>query len=144
MPRRRGASRRSPFGSRLLGPRDQSPRGLRIRIQVLLTVLLLSTNVIGVVLVFAINIWVIPSPPPTHGMVLALAIAVPVYVAAAVVVGTVWGTTRLTGRAALGDRPHDRPGPHPARAWAAGADGAHLRAGSRCGPPGRSCSRCSR
>lgn len=97
MPRRRGASRRSPFGSRLLGPRDQSPRGLRIRIQLLLTVLLLSTNVIGVVLVFAINVWVIPSPPPTHGMILALAIAVPVYVAVAVVVGTVWGTTSSLG-----------------------------------------------
>lgn len=70
---------------------------LRIRIQVLLTVLLLTTNVIGVVLVFAINVWVIPSPPPTGGMVLALAIAVPVYVAAAVVVGTIWGTTSSLG-----------------------------------------------
>lgn len=97
MPRRRGTSRRSPFGSRLLGPRDQSPRGLRIRIQLLLTVLLLTTNVIGVVLVFAINIWVIPSPPPTHGMIVALAIAVPVYVFTAVVIGTVWGTTSSLG-----------------------------------------------
>lgn len=97
MPRRDRLARRSPFGSRLLGPRDQAPRALRIRIQLLLTVLLLTTNVIGVVLVFAINIWVIPSPPPTHGMVVALAIAVPVYVFTAVVVGTVWGTTSSLG-----------------------------------------------
>ncbi|KRC53643.1 MULTISPECIES: adenylate/guanylate cyclase domain-containing protein [unclassified Nocardioides] len=91
------AARRSPFGSRLLGPRDQSPRGLRIRIQLLLTFLLIITNVIGVVLVFAISIWVIPSPPPTDAMVVALAIAVPVYVAVAVAVGTAWGTTTSLG-----------------------------------------------
>lgn len=87
------AGRRAPFGSRLLGPRDQSPRRLRIRIQVLLTVLLLSTNVIGALVVFAIGTWAIPSPSPNRAMTIALAIAIPVYVLLAVLVGTFWGTT---------------------------------------------------
>ncbi|TWG90040.1 adenylate cyclase [Nocardioides sp. J9] len=92
----RGAStgpRRSPFGSRLLGPRDQPPRRLRIRIQLLLTVLLVGTNLIGALVVFVINTWAIPSPAPNRDMVVALAIAIPTYVVLAAAVGTVWGTT---------------------------------------------------
>ncbi|TNM41963.1 adenylate/guanylate cyclase domain-containing protein [Nocardioides albidus] len=90
----RASSRpRSPFGSRLLGPRDQGPRQLRVRIQVLLTVMLVTTNLVGALVVFVINTWAIPSPPPTRGMVLALAIAIPTYVVAAAIVGAIWGTT---------------------------------------------------
>ncbi|MCX6401877.1 MAG: adenylate/guanylate cyclase domain-containing protein [Propionibacteriales bacterium] len=85
--------RRSPFGSRLLGPRDQPPRRLRIRVQLLLTIMLVSTNVVGALVVFVINTWAIPSPGPTTEMVVALAIAIPTYVAAAVVIGAIWGTT---------------------------------------------------
>lgn len=93
MPRGTLSSRRSPFGSRLLGPRDQGPRQLRIRIQLLLTVLLVSTNLIGALVVFVVNTWAIPSPSPNKEMVIALAIAIPTYVFAAAAVGAIWGTT---------------------------------------------------
>ncbi len=59
----------------------------------LLTVLLLSTNVIGALVVFAIGTWAIPSPSPNRAMTIALAISIPVYVLLAVLVGTFWGTT---------------------------------------------------
>lgn len=93
MPRRSPSPRRSPFGSRILGPRDQQPRRLRIRIQVLLTVLLVGTNLIGALVVFVINTWAIPSPAPNREMVIALAIAIPTYVFVAAAIGAVWGTT---------------------------------------------------
>ncbi|GAA4818556.1 adenylate/guanylate cyclase domain-containing protein [Nocardioides caeni] len=93
MPRRTPSARRSPFGSRLLGPRDQAPRALRIRIQVLLTVMLMATHVIGAVVVWAVSTWAVPTPPPRGAMLVALAIGVPAYVLFAVVVVTIWGTT---------------------------------------------------
>ncbi|TQK69041.1 adenylate/guanylate cyclase domain-containing protein [Nocardioides sp. SLBN-35] len=93
MPRGTASRRRSPFGSRVLGPRDQEPRQLRVRIQVLLTVLLVGTNLIGALVVFVINTWAIPSPGPNREMVIALAIAIPTYVFVAAAIGAVWGTT---------------------------------------------------
>ena len=80
------------YGSVLLGPAEQSPRQLRVRIQTLLTVLLVATNLIGAGIVFVLSTLVIPSPPLDQGSVLALAIGVPVYVGVAIFVGTVWGT----------------------------------------------------
>jgi adenylate cyclase len=85
--------RRNPFGSRLLGTADQSVRALRIRVQLLLTGLLVTTNVVGAGVVVVISSVVIPAPEATHGTVLSLAIAAPVYVAVAVVLGAVLGTT---------------------------------------------------
>ena len=61
--------------------------------QLLLTIMLVGTNVVGALVVFVINTWAIPSPSPTTEMVVALAIAIPTYVAAAVVIGAIWGTT---------------------------------------------------
>ncbi|WP_309648707.1 adenylate/guanylate cyclase domain-containing protein [Nocardioides sp.] len=87
-----GARRRNPFGSRLLGAVDQSARALRIRVQVLLTLLLVTTNLIGAGLVFLISSFMVPAPRPSAATVVALAIAVPVYVAVAVVVGASVGT----------------------------------------------------
>jgi adenylate cyclase len=98
--RARGAARgsargaRSPFGSRLLGPADQSVRALRIRVQVLLTALLVSTNLVGAGVVVVVSTVVIPAPDPTFGTVLSLAIAVPVYVVVAVVIGAFAGTRK--------------------------------------------------
>jgi adenylate cyclase len=89
----RARGRSNPFGSRLLGPADQSVRALRIRVQVLLTALLVATNVVGAGVVVVISTVVIPAPSPTFGTVLSLAIAVPVYVLVAVVVGAFVGTT---------------------------------------------------
>jgi class 3 adenylate cyclase len=80
------------YGSVLLGPADQSPRQLRVRIQVLLTVLLVGTNLIGAGIVFVLSSLVIPSPSAERGTVLSLAIGVPVYVGVAVFVGATWGT----------------------------------------------------
>ncbi|GAB3662509.1 adenylate/guanylate cyclase domain-containing protein [Nocardioides korecus] len=80
------------YGSILLGPAEQQPRRLRVRVQVLLTVLLLGTNAIGAGIVLVLSALVIPSPPVNHATFLLLAIGVPVYVALALLVGTVWGT----------------------------------------------------
>lgn len=80
------------FGSVLLGPADQSTRRLRIRVQLLLTVLLVGTNLAGAGIVFVLSTLVIPSPAPEHDSVLALWIAVPVYVGVAIAVGAGWGT----------------------------------------------------
>lgn len=82
----------SAYGSALLGSEHQGTRRMRVRIQVLLTALLLSTNVIGAGLVFVLSALVIPGPSANAATVLSLAIGVPVYVAVAVAVGTVWGT----------------------------------------------------
>lgn len=92
MPRPTPAVKRSPFGSRILGPAQQGPRQLRIRIQVLLTLVLLSTNMLGAAVVFVVNTFAVPAPDPQTDMKVALAISVPTYVAAAAVVGVIWGT----------------------------------------------------
>ena len=88
MPRREPAA----FGSVLLGPADQPAARLRVRIQMLLTVLLMGTNLLGVVVVALLSILVIPSPRPDEQTLLALRIVVPVYVAVAIFVGAAWGT----------------------------------------------------
>ena len=82
----------SVFGSVLLGPAEQGTRRLRVRIQVLLTVLLVGTNLVGAAIVFILATLVIPSPAPESDTLLALTIAVPVYVGVAIFVGSVWGT----------------------------------------------------
>lgn len=86
------ASQRAPFGSALLGPVGQSPRKLRVRIQLLLTFALIITHLIGAVVVFVISVFVLPSNDLDRDTEVTLAIAVPTYVAAAVVVGGFWGT----------------------------------------------------
>ncbi len=91
-------SRRTPFGSRLLGSADQSARALRVRVQVLLTLLLVTTNVIGAVVVVVISQFVVPTPAPTGRTVVGLSIAIPTYVGLAVLGGAVAGT-RTTLRA---------------------------------------------
>ncbi|MDP2775031.1 MAG: hypothetical protein Q8O61_15875, partial [Nocardioides sp.] len=85
--------RRNPFGSRLLGAADQSALALRIRVQVLLTGLLVMTNLVGAALVIVISYFVVPAPAPNARTVVALAIAIPIYVTVAVVIGTAVGTT---------------------------------------------------
>ena len=97
-PTRRGPRRSAPFGARILGRADQSARALRIRVQLLLTLMLVTTNVIGAVLVFVIAYLVVPAPEATAATVVSLAIGVPSYVLVAVVVGA-WVGTRLSLRA---------------------------------------------
>ncbi|WP_374999883.1 adenylate/guanylate cyclase domain-containing protein [Aeromicrobium sp. CTD01-1L150] len=79
-------------GARLLGSPTQSTRSLRVRIQLLLTVLLVITNVIGAGIVLILRLWVLPGGRPNEAYALSLAIATPVYVGVAVVVGATVGT----------------------------------------------------
>jgi adenylate cyclase len=89
---------RAPFGSVLLGGTDQSPRRLRVRIQLLLTGLLVVTHVIGACVVLVLSAFVLPTRSLNHASVVSLAISVPTYVGVAVVVGGFWGTiTSLRG-----------------------------------------------
>lgn len=83
----------SAYGSVLLGTERQAPRRLRLRVQVLLTVLLVATNVIGAGVVFVLSALVVPAPAANRGTFLSLAIGVPAYVGVAIVVGVLWGTT---------------------------------------------------
>ncbi|CAB4701967.1 MAG: HAMP domain-containing protein [Actinobacteria bacterium] len=82
-----------PYGSLLLGPLHQSPRALRIRVQLLLTVVLLTTHVVGSGVVVALTAWVLPQPTTSRSMGIALAISVPTYVLMALIVGAVIGTS---------------------------------------------------
>ncbi len=88
------ASRRAAFGSWLLGPVDQTPQQLRVRVQLLLTTLLITTNVIGAAVVAALSLVIIPGAAPNRTMTFALLIAIPVYVLVAVVFGATYGTLR--------------------------------------------------
>lgn len=90
----RPAGSAAPFGSRLLGSTGTSRRRLRIRVQVLLTLLLIVTNVIGAVIVVGILLLIRPDTPVERDYLLASFIAVPTYVVAAVVIGAAIGTGR--------------------------------------------------
>ncbi|WP_323793153.1 HAMP domain-containing protein, partial [Nocardioides sp.] len=85
-------AKQEPFGSRLLGTAELSPRRLRVRVQLILTWLLVTTNLIGAGVVVVISSFVLPQPAPSDATVLSLAIAVPVYVLVAVVLGIAIGT----------------------------------------------------
>lgn len=101
------------FESALLGSADQTVRQLRLRVQVLLTVLLITTNVIGAVVVLALGFLIIPGEDPNPEFSRAMLIATPLYVLIAVVVGSIYGTvtTVRSLRWALAERaptPQDR------------------------------------
>lgn len=85
----------APLGSRLLGDTSESPRRRRVRVQILLTIFLLGSNLIGAVIVGALVSVVVPGPDvlvPKYWWVNF--IVIPVYVALAFIVGVLWGTTR--------------------------------------------------
>ena len=136
------------FGSVLLGPADQSTQRLRVRIQLLLTVLLVTTNLVGAAIVVILYTLVIPSTPPNHNTVLALKVAVPIYIAVAILIGSLWGTAAGLRPPPLGLRgpdPH-RPGAAPGSRGAVVPDQApgrpvvrrhdpvHPARGARCSP----------
>ncbi|WP_350276022.1 adenylate/guanylate cyclase domain-containing protein [Kribbella sp. HUAS MG21] len=89
--------KRRPFGSWLLGPADQSPRRLRVRLQILMTTFSIGTNLIGALVVFVLAVFVLPGPPLVDRLQLFDAIAIPAYFLVAVAIGCVW-STRLTRR----------------------------------------------
>ncbi|KQY55948.1 hypothetical protein ASD11_15810 [Aeromicrobium sp. Root495] len=82
----------SAFGSLLLGTADQGTRRLRVRVQVLLTVLLIVTNVVGAVVVAALTVVIIPGEEINHEFGIAMTIATPTYVLVAVLFGATYGT----------------------------------------------------
>lgn len=75
--------------ARALGPEGQDLAALRPRIQILLTLLLVVTNVIGAIVVAALNYLIIPGGGPSAELASALVIATPLYVMAAVIIGAV-------------------------------------------------------
>ncbi|WP_198412615.1 adenylate/guanylate cyclase domain-containing protein [Nocardioides mangrovicus] len=81
-----------PFGSWLLGPTGQGAKRLRVRVQVLLTFLILGDNIIGAVIASLFAAYVLPSPAPTPAVRTALLLLVPAYVLLAGAVGVVVGT----------------------------------------------------
>ena len=86
-----------PFGSWLLGPADQSPRMLRLRVQTLMTTSSIVTNLVGASVVFILAVFVLPGPPSNHALHLVHTIVIPIYFVVAVLVGSLW-STRLARR----------------------------------------------
>lgn len=103
-------TRSRPFGTRLLGPANAEVGSLRVRIQVLLTLTIVATNVVGAVSATLLIAFVIPShSSPDTPIIVANAIAIPLYVALAVGVGIAWGTGRIVSslRWAIAEREPD-------------------------------------
>ncbi|WP_145238908.1 adenylate/guanylate cyclase domain-containing protein [Prescottella equi] len=90
---RRSAS--TPLGSRLLGTPSEAPRMRRIRVQTLLTTSLLGANLVGAAVVAILVTYVVPGPMMLDDEFRFLNfVFVPVYLAVALLVGTVRGTRR--------------------------------------------------
>jgi adenylate cyclase len=84
-----------PFGLGVLGRPGEPGHVLRARVQTLLTLAVVSANVIGALVVVALGLWIVPGrgldDSERHGLLMIL---VPAYIVVAVVVGVVWGTRR--------------------------------------------------
>ncbi|WP_433660830.1 adenylate/guanylate cyclase domain-containing protein [Nocardia sp. CA-128927] len=81
------------FGSRLLGPVDESSGMRRLRVQLLLTIPLVSANLAGMAVTFALIGFVLPGPTIfTRELLLLDVVATPLYSALALLVGMWWGT----------------------------------------------------
>ncbi|TCO28343.1 adenylate cyclase [Kribbella steppae] len=101
---------RRPFGSWLLGPVDQSPRVLRLRLRVLMMTFSIGSNLIGAAVVFVLAVFVLPGPPLVDQLQMLEAIIIPAYFLVAVVIGCFWSTrmTRRVTRWVDEDRPATR------------------------------------
>ncbi|MGF7125199.1 adenylate/guanylate cyclase domain-containing protein [Rhodococcus sp. BE178] len=85
----------TPLGSRLLGTPSETPRIRRIRVQTLLTTSLLGANLVGATVVAVLVTFVVPGPELLEPKFRFLNfVFVPVYLAVALIVGTIMGTTR--------------------------------------------------
>jgi adenylate cyclase len=83
------------FGSWLLGKSTESPARRRVRIQVILTVFILATNMLGIGIAILLVTVVFPVPSIFSDAPLWIALAVsPAYTALALAVGTFWITRR--------------------------------------------------
>ncbi|QBJ97977.1 adenylate/guanylate cyclase domain-containing protein [Rhodococcus sp. ABRD24] len=85
----------TPLGSRLLGTPSETPRIRRIRVQGLLTASLVGANIVGACVVAMLVTLVVPGPELFDSRFYFLNfVVVPVYLAIALIVGTIKGTTR--------------------------------------------------
>ncbi|MDG3015776.1 adenylate/guanylate cyclase domain-containing protein [Speluncibacter jeojiensis] len=93
MQRRRPAV--PPLGSRILGPGREGTRRRRIRVQLLLTSLLVLANLIGSAIVMVLVAFVVPGPSVfTFALWPITFLAVPLYVVLALLLGIVLGTRK--------------------------------------------------
>ncbi|MFH5230603.1 hypothetical protein [Antrihabitans spumae] len=101
----------APLGSTLLGSPSESSGIQRVRVQLLVTGLLVVTNLVGSAIVIALVSVVIPGPNVLAGeFALVTFVIVPSYIACAFIIGVVW-TTRIGIRElnwAIEDRPPTR------------------------------------
>ncbi|BBY46388.1 hypothetical protein A5765_20485 [Mycolicibacterium celeriflavum] len=103
------------YGSWLLGKPEESQRRRRIRIQVILTFLLLFTNILGIAVSLLLNGVAIPVPSVfTDAPAWLTWGVVPAYMLVALVVGTWWITSRTVNslRWAIADRAPTRADQH--------------------------------
>lgn len=85
------------YGSWLLGRPSESVRRRRIRIQVILTVFVVVANLIGIGVAVLVIMVAVPEPNVFAAPVQSIAeIVAPAYIFAALVVGWVWATRRIT------------------------------------------------
>ncbi|TSD93331.1 adenylate/guanylate cyclase domain-containing protein [Skermania sp. ID1734] len=83
----------TPLGSPLLGEPAQSQHQLRLRVQILLTALLLVANIGGVCIALVLLAWVVPGPDlftPEYATVRY--VVFPAYMVIAVTLGIAWAT----------------------------------------------------
>ncbi|QZY43988.1 adenylate/guanylate cyclase domain-containing protein [Mycolicibacterium austroafricanum] len=86
------------YGSWLLGKPEESQARRRIRIQVILTFLLLFTNILGIAVSLLLNTVAIPVPSVFSDAPAWLTLGVvPAYMVVALVLGTAWITSRTVG-----------------------------------------------
>jgi adenylate cyclase len=93
MPRLRGALKR-PFGSLLLGRPGEPVRVVIGRVRILLTVSIVTANLVGAASVFVLAALVIPTPEVDDSSQIELVnlVAAAVYAGAAILFGVAWGT----------------------------------------------------
>ncbi|UXA16707.1 adenylate/guanylate cyclase domain-containing protein [Mycobacterium sp. SMC-4] len=86
------------YGSWLLGRPEESQARRRIRIQIILTVFILITNILGIGVSLLLNTVAIPVPSVFSDAPAWLTFGVvPAYMAVALVLGTAWITSRTVG-----------------------------------------------
>jgi adenylate cyclase len=99
MRRLRGGLTR-PFGSWLLGPRDEPVDSLTRRVKILLTVSVVLANLVGAASVFVLAGFVVPSPEveDSSEVILVNLVATAVYLCVAVAIGFAWGNRAVLKR----------------------------------------------
>ncbi len=108
-------SRPPAYGSMLLGPPTESPVRRRVRIQTILTVAMITINVIGFAVALLLVAVAFPVPNVFSDVPFWLpTVVLPSYTALALAVGTWWITTRTVRdlRWSIEERPPDRTDQH--------------------------------